>query len=335
MILSKDKIVLVATLKEVEEWLAAYEKNRSEAATLTPESPSLLLRELIQTVKEGREPNSMPLYRSLTHIHSFVGLFQNMITNLQPEVRTLCVTVWGITGLPVVQKLADLYRFLIWESTILIDLIETKTMQNVLGKDDFEQKLIVKEEYLGKEAPKKEADQSSLNSPTTENLECEVQLMEIGSPENSNRTIPITVGIEKQMEMKQKMIKMVPHEIATQLGAKLSTLFALFVKMAVGGSVRPRQHGFNAARNPQMTTPLEPAREIAKTMTKHVAATLRWKPPLDAPNTKFRFSFLTCAVQLGAQLLMDDSRAPYHLMLQHLLAANGDEVRVEDDIIRS
>ena len=116
-----------------------------------------------------------PIYRSLTHIHSFVGLFQNMITNLQPEVRILCVNVWGTTGLPIIQKMADLYRFLIWESTILIDLIETKTMQNVLGKEDFEQKLTVKEEYLGKEAQKKEQDQSSLNSPTTENLECEVK----------------------------------------------------------------------------------------------------------------------------------------------------------------
>ena len=77
----------------------------------------------------------------------------------------------------------------------------------------------------------------------------EVQLMEIGSPENSNGTLPVTaMGTEKQMETKQKMIKMIPHEIATQLGAKLSTLFALFVKMAVGGSVRPRQQGFNNAR---------------------------------------------------------------------------------------
>lgn len=55
--------MLEATLKEVEEWLNTYSSNKEESSELTPESPSLLLRELIQTVKEGREPNSMPLYR--------------------------------------------------------------------------------------------------------------------------------------------------------------------------------------------------------------------------------------------------------------------------------
>ena len=158
-------------------------------------------------------------------------------------------------------------------------------------------------------------------SPTTENLECEVQLMEIGSPENSNAKSETS---EKVLAAKQRMIKMIPHEIATQLGAKLSTLFALFVKMSVGGSVRPRQSGFS--RNNLTQTPSESARALADMLAKHINDTLLWTPPLESPTSRFRFSFFTCAVQLSSQLLMDDVRSPYHLMLQHLLSQKGEQI---------
>ena len=147
LILSKDKTVLEATLHEVDNWLDNFQKNRDEAGPLTPESPSLLLRELIGSITDGREANSMPIFRCLTHIHSFVGLFQNMTTNVQPEVRALCVNVWGGIGLAVMNKFANLYRTLIWESTIMIELIEGTKITEALGYGDFE-KLVVKDEYL-------------------------------------------------------------------------------------------------------------------------------------------------------------------------------------------
>lgn len=346
LILSKDKSVLEATLQEVDSWLDIFRANRDEAGPLTSESPSLLLRELISSVNEGRETNSMPIFRCLTHIHSFVGLFQNMTTNVQPEVRTLCVNVWGgVLGLAVMSKFADLYRILIWESTIMIELIEGSNTEETLGRVDFE-RLIVKDEYLASipktpTPPRSKAEQplpalptvsfGNSASPTTENLECEVQLMEIGSPENSNSALVAPSALSNKSELnekilaaKQRLIKMIPHEIATQLGAKLSTLFALFVKMSVGGSVRPRQSGFS--RNNITHVPTESARSIADMLARHINDTLMWEPPLKSPTSRFRFSFFTCAVQLSSQLLMDDVRSPYHLMLQHLLSQRGEKV---------
>ena len=55
----------------------------------------------------------------------------------------------------------------------------------------------------------------------------------------------------------------------------------------------------------------------------HIKETLKWDLPISAPNSRFRFSFFTSAVQLCSQLLMDDARSPYHLMLQHLISQDG------------
>ena len=69
-----------------------------------------------------------------------------MTTNVQTEVRTLCVNVWGSpVGLEVIKNLTDLYRILIWESRIMIDLISSN--EKTLGWADYE-KLQVSKEYV-------------------------------------------------------------------------------------------------------------------------------------------------------------------------------------------
>ena len=305
--------MLEATLKEVDKWLDTFQAAQSEAGQLTHNSPSLLLRELISSVNDGREAHSMPIFRCLTHIHSFVGLFQNMTNNVQPEVRTICVSVWGGVGLPVMTKLATLYRTLIWESTILIELIDGQApADGILGHGDFEL-LTVKDEFLTPLPPKTGSSSKSKGelaasnvvgstqssaSPTTDHLESEVQLMEIGSPTEHSASGPVNQSqtSEKRVAAKQRMIKAIPHEVAMQLGAKLSHLFALFVKMSVGGPPRGRQGGFSRNNSPQM--PSKYSRAIASALAVHLADTLKWESPLPAPSPRFRFSFLTCAVQL-------------------------------------
>ena len=36
-----------------------------------------------------------------------------------------------------------------------------------------------------------------------------------------------------------------------------------------------------------------------------------------------RFSYYMCGIQMCSQLVMDDMKQPFHLMLQHLLAKGG------------
>ena len=57
---------LKATLNEVSGWLDTFWKNKNESPPLTSDSPSLLLRELVTLQIQGRETNSMPVFRRVT-----------------------------------------------------------------------------------------------------------------------------------------------------------------------------------------------------------------------------------------------------------------------------
>ena len=153
------------------------------------------------------------------------------------EVRNICVTVLGgELGLKVIAKMANLCRFLIWEDTILSQLIESSD-KSQLGYDDFA-KLNVTPPDQSKQATTTPSTTATSSSPST-SLETEVQSMEIGSPAEQAKQD------EKSSILRRKLIKVLPQTIAAELGQKLSNLYALLVKMSVGAAQRSRQSGFN------------------------------------------------------------------------------------------
>ena len=44
---------------------------------------------------------------------------------------------------------------------------------------------------------------------------------------------------------------------------------------------------------------------------------------LSAEHPKMKFSFYICGLQMCSQLIMDESKSLFHLMLQHFLAKDG------------
>ena len=146
--------------------------------------------------------------------------------------------------------------------------------------------------------------------------------MDLGSPVN----IMISKHDEKAFVTRQKLIKVLPQSMAAELGIKLSTLFSLLVKMSVGASQRSRAN-FNR-NQPQSQVPSIPARAIATELSAHTVKMLEWEPPISNKRvaTKYpglRFSFFICGIQMCSQLIMDETKSPFHLMLQHLLAKDG------------
>ena len=113
--------------------------------------------------------------------------------------------------------------------------------------------------------------------------------MEIGSPENSNSSTAANEMTERITAAKHKMIKTVPHETATQLGSRLSTLFFLLVKMSVGGSTRARQSGFSRSNMIQ----------IPSTSSRNIAGALGNLFALDSRRNIARLRMLYNALESG------------------------------------
>ena len=44
---------------------------------------------------------------------------------------------------------------------------------------------------------------------------------------------------------------------------------------------------------------------------------------LSQSHPKMRFAFFICGIQMCTQLIMDESKSLFHLMLQHFLAKDG------------
>ena len=65
LVQSKETTVLEETLKEVLNWLEFFEKQLENSPEPSQLSPSLLLRELLKTHNQNREPNTMPVMLSL------------------------------------------------------------------------------------------------------------------------------------------------------------------------------------------------------------------------------------------------------------------------------
>ncbi|OQV13392.1 E3 ubiquitin-protein ligase HUWE1 [Hypsibius exemplaris] len=70
-----------------------------------------------------REPTNTPLLHRLSYMHSYIGMMTCICKLNQSDIKTLYTNAWATEiGIRLLHEIADLYGFLLWETTILQQL---------------------------------------------------------------------------------------------------------------------------------------------------------------------------------------------------------------------
>eukprot|EP00095_Tigriopus_kingsejongensis_P000123 maker-scaffold450_size166944-snap-gene-0.20 protein:Tk00123 transcript:maker-scaffold450_size166944-snap-gene-0.20-mRNA-1 annotation:"hypothetical protein DAPPUDRAFT_313219" len=307
------------------------------------------------------DPLATPLLHHMSAAHAYIQMFVHVCRTGQNDIRTMSIQHWGSElGLSVLQGLSKLYTSLVWESTVLLALCSEDTLPpgSEFGKADMDKLLPVsttspvagagsvlaptagssmvanpaekstENEETFSPASGTSADSNASVTAAMENLSTDPDIanMEVdGSlPASSSNLMALSgeKSKDKASSVLHQQIKQIKPLLSgsSRLGRALAELFALLVKLCVGSPLRQRR-GQPTPLTP--ATPSPPARAVASSLTKLLAAGLSWDPPATSPIPRFRLTFFICSVGFTAPMLFDEKKFPYHLMLMKFMTSGG------------
>ncbi|XP_046406854.1 E3 ubiquitin-protein ligase HUWE1 isoform X2 [Ischnura elegans] len=293
---------------------------------------SFLLRELAEAPDletAFMTPSATPLLHAIAAAHGYIVMFMLLCRTGENDIRSLTVQCWGSElGVQTLKGLSDLYTSLVWESTLLLSLINGDAIPPGFEfcKEDLDR--VKPPEFRGS------AEASSWNCNTS---------MDQG-PSNGGNLIALDsdTGLSMEFEAESKacakgktgksyalttQIKYIKPLLSasSRLGRVLAELLGLMVKVCYGqftaGSPLRQRRG---QQLPFLMVSSSPqAKVVADTLTELLRRSISWKQLPPSPLPKFRLTYLVCTLGFTSPILFDEKKYPYHAMLQRFVSLGG------------
>lgn len=239
------------------------------------------------------------------------------------ELRSVCTNTWAQTsGIDILEKVADLYSFLIWENTILIALCSEEnvvTQEGDMSKSDLKA-LLASRKLFSEDEKSSSSTESETRTLSASSSESRIVTPMDVDNESSQPSTSAAVSAKKsssQIRAQINIVKLLKPliTIATKLCRTTGELFSLMVKFV--NVKAQRRHGAVVNRG---EIPSENARKIAETVAKIMTKVINQKGPFVSVPARFKLNYLMCVVGFIQPLLFDEKRHAYHFMLQKFIS---------------
>ncbi|XP_055349412.1 E3 ubiquitin-protein ligase HUWE1-like isoform X2 [Paramacrobiotus metropolitanus] len=262
-----------------------------------------------------KDPQRTPLLHRLCYMHSYVSMMAHICKLNQSDIRIICTNSWATEkGLKLLQEIADLYSFLIWENTILIALCSDEGLlpqESDISRTDL--KLILANRKGAVEEEKPSDENSSGGTPMDVDEQPSTSVSVPPAPVAVSRKTS-TNGTRPQIHIVKLLKPLIT--VATKLCRVTGELLSLMVKFCVNPARQRRQA--IGSRNGEV--PSSSARQVATTIAGLMTQVLNKKGPLSNPPARFRLNYLICVLTFIQPLIFDEKRFAFHYMLQKFIA---------------
>lgn len=290
--------------------------------------------------------NLTPILHSMSAAHAYVSMFSCITRSNHVDTRNICINHWGKDrGLEVLKKMSRLFMALVWESTVLITITKgdqsnqtqtpknsaqaSSSLDNNYGLTQLD-RIPIASCYNEVEMDEQQTTQNASSSDATP-VGPEVRGTKTDSTQTtSSMDVDDTSksSTERRSKSRGKRILVEqsskglirPLSVSTsRLSKGLAELFALLVKLSVGSPLRHRRNNHPLPNAP--TIPSTAAQNVSSVFAKLITDGLSWELPSSLP--KHRPTFFIFFANFTQQMLFDERKNPYHLMLRDLVQAGG------------
>ncbi|XP_059469591.1 E3 ubiquitin-protein ligase HUWE1 isoform X4 [Neocloeon triangulifer] len=318
MNLSHESEVLSEGFRQVDPILRRLYKLLDAVSSNEIKTSTVLLKELssVPDIKEAfTYPDQTPAIHAFAALNDFMVMFTHVCRTAQADIRGLNLSMWGCQeGSKVLDKLVVIYDHIVWESTALLVLRSNENFDITghFGKEDLP-KLASADDVP---VTKGKSSSKSLISEIDSNSSDKDSYPEVFRKETRMQTLGKSSGLsDAQLSNLSKLV-----EPTIRLRQSMSDFFSFLVKLCVGTPLRQRR-GQAGGNSPFVATAQSCA--VATRLGAVIKNAVWYKKFLQAPYDYLTVKYLISSITFVTPMLLDEKRAPYHLMLNEFIANGG------------